>query len=209
MSAREKVIQGVRAFCRAATGLGQGAVIVADQNGLRPALPYLVIEVVTSGVQVGTDELMRDLGGTYGAMREWVRGHRRATVQVSGYGTDAPELLEQVRLCLESPAVRDPVETLYSISLARVVTVQDLTTLRQTAYEVAAMMDLEVTYRLDTVPVASPEAASIVLGVTLDRTPNPPADLTFGTTLVQHTLWDGSTELWDGGETSWDDGTIL
>jgi len=209
VSVREQVLQGVRAFCRAATGLAQGSVIAASQGALRPAMPYLVVEVVTPGVQVGTDELLRDLGGTYGSMREWVRGHRRATVQVSGYGTDAPELLEQVRLSLESESVRGPVEALYSISLARVVTAQDLTALRQTDFEVAAMMDLEVTYRLDTAPVASPEAASIVLALTFDSDPNPPADLTGGVTLVQHTLWDGGTTLWDGGATSWDDGLVF
>jgi hypothetical protein len=208
VSIRERLIQGTRAFVRSATGLSSAAVVVAQQTGPRPALPYLTVEVVTPGVQVGEDELFYDLGGAGGTMREWVRGQRRATVQVSGYGTDAPELLEQVRLSLGSPVTRAPAETTYGISLAGVVSQQDLTALRETDYEIAALLELAIHYRTESAPVASPEASRIDLLVTLDGV-DPPADLVAGVALVGFTLWDLGSTTWDGAGSVWDEGVVL
>lgn len=208
MSIRERLIQGVRTFAKTATGLGDSAVLVAQQTMPRPALPYLTVEVVTPGVQVGEDELFYDLGGTGGTMREWVRGQRRATVQVSGYGTDAPELLEQVRLALGSPVTRATAETTYGISLAGVVSQQDLTALRETDYELAALLELAIHYQTESVPVASPEASRIDLLVTLDGV-EPPADLVAGVALVGYTIWDLGATTWDGAGSVWDEGVVV
>lgn len=208
MSIRERLIQGVRTFVKTATGLGDSAVLVAQQTMPRPALPYLTVEVVTPGVQVGEDELFYDLGGAGGTMREWVRGQRRATVQVSGYGTDAPELLEQVRLSLGSPVTRAAAETTYGISLGPVVSQQDLTALRETDFEVAALLELAVNYRTDSIPVASPEASRIDLLVTLDGDDTPP-DLIAGVSLVGETIWDLGATTWDGAGSIWDEGVVV
>ena len=141
-------------------------------------------------------------------MREWVRGQRRATVQVSGYGTDAPELLEQVRLSLGSPVTRAAAETTYGISLGPVVSQQDLTALRETDFELAALLELAVNYRTDSIPVASPEASRIDLLVTLDGDDTPP-DLIAGVSLVGETIWDLGATTWDGAGSIWDEGVVV
>lgn len=209
MSIRERLIQGVRTFARAATGLADASVLVAQQSTTRPALPYLTVDVVTPGVQVGEDELFYDLGGAGGTMREWVRGQRRATVQVSGYGTDAPELLELVRLALGSPVTRATAETTYGISLGPVVSQQDLTALRETDFEVAAMLELAVNYRTESTPVASPEASRVELLVTLDGGDDPSPDLVAGVALVGYTIWDLGATTWDGAGSVWDEGVVV
>jgi hypothetical protein len=183
MSIRENILQGMRAFCRAATGLPDGSVLVAQVGMIRPVMPYLTVQAILLGAAVGTDELLRDLDGVGGdgypdgSMREWVRGHRRATVQVSGYGTASLDLLEQVRMAVELPSARAAAGAC-GISIAGAEDTKDLTLLRDTAFEMAGELDLVVSYRLDTVPAAAISAEHIEIEVTQAGTP-PPADLAF------------------------------
>jgi hypothetical protein len=49
--------------------------------------------------------------------------------------------------------------------------------LRDTAYEERGVLDLEVTYAIETLPAVAAAADHIGYTVTIDRSPNPPADL--------------------------------
>jgi hypothetical protein len=179
VNARESVLQGVRLFVKAATSLADGKVIVAGTKALRPAMPYLTVDVWLESRSVGSDELLTDLGGAGGSARSKVRGHRRATASISAFGSEAADYLELVRMAAEDPAKRAVTTTsTYSVSIARVLTPRGVLSLRDTDHELSAVLDLEVAYRLETIPAAILEAEHVKMDVILDR-PNPPADLTF------------------------------
>lgn len=175
-SLREQLLQGVRAWAKAVLGLSDAKVIVAGDKSNRPAMPYLAVTVLTPGSEVGSGEVRRDLGGVGGTLREFARGHRRATVRVDAFGRTASDLLEQLRLSIELPTSRTTLDA-YDFSISRVLSVANGLGLRETGFEERASIDVEVVYRLETIPVAAPAAEHLSWAVTIDRTPNPPADL--------------------------------
>ena len=171
---KETVLQGVRAFVKAAAVLTDAAVIVAGDAQPRAGMPYVAVQVLNApGVEVGTDELMRELDGA--DLQEWTRGHRRFTVQLTAYGTDAAEYLEYVRMAIQRPSSRE-VLTPYGIGIPRALTPRGGMALRGTGFEESAVLDIEVTLCASTIPVDAREADSLSWDVTLDRE-NPPADL--------------------------------
>jgi hypothetical protein len=221
MSVRENILQATRGFVKAALGYpimgvdeegnpvvqdtGDSHVIVAGDSGPQPSYPFITVHVLAPGIQTGTDELMYDLDED-GNMREWVRGHRKATVSLGGYGTDSAELLEQVRLSMEAPQVKASLDS-YGVGVARVLSPpRYLFGLQDTGFEERSVMDLEVTFRLETAKVFITIANTVETGIVLD-TKNPPADLTVTVTLVQQTIWDDGNTVWDDGIT-WDEGVV-
>ena len=176
VNARENLLQGVRAFVKAATSLVDGKVILEGTQGPRPAMPYVSVLGITQGIAVGTDERVYDLGGAGGAQRERIRGDRRATVQIMAFGTEASDYIEAIRMATENPthrAVCNP----YGISIARVLTPVGRLAVLGTTFQERVSVDLEVAYTLDTQPATVVTAIETTSAVVLDR-PNPPADLT-------------------------------
>lgn len=207
VNARESVLQGTRLFVIAATGLDPTKVLVDRGAGLvRPALPYATVQALTPGVAVGQDEVLHDLLGTDGAQREWVRGHRRATVQVTVFGAEAPDYLEAVRTASSRPSKRAATTTAsYAVSICRVLTPRDATVELDTGFEVRSVLDLEVAYRLETVPanVADSEFAdTVAIGLTLT---GPTGDLVATVTQdIPVSPWDLGASIWDSGASDWD-----
>jgi hypothetical protein len=115
-------------------------------------------------------------------VRQWAtaKGHFRATVQIDAWGHGAGDYLAAACLGLNWLPSREAAEA-YGVAISRTLSApQDLTGLRDTAYEVHVSQDFEVTYSATLVPATAgraPAATSIDWDVTLDRTPNPPADL--------------------------------
>lgn len=106
MSVRSAIEDGVRAWLVAA-GVAGGvpnaarAVIFADQDAVRPALPYMVVRVVVYDIPVHEDE---DLFDDESPPQWRGRGSRTSTVSVNAYGTGAEAWLERATLFLRSPA---------------------------------------------------------------------------------------------------------
>jgi hypothetical protein len=79
------------------------AVIIADKNGPRPTLPYLMVRIQDYDGQVHTDESIVDDG----AIPTWrSRGPRRATASVHAFGEGAEDWLVRASNQIGSPAVR-------------------------------------------------------------------------------------------------------
>lgn len=104
---RAALENAVRAWLVAAGAAGglpnaDRACIIADQDGTRPPLPYLVVKVLTHDNRIGEDEL---IANDSTPPKQYVRGQRFSTVSVNAYGETALGWLQRATLKLRSPSV--------------------------------------------------------------------------------------------------------
>jgi hypothetical protein len=78
------------------------AVILAEQNGTRPPLPYVTVRVNTHRVPIGSDERWND---DQDPPRAHVRGLRYSVVSVQAHGEGAEAWLDRAELLLSSPSI--------------------------------------------------------------------------------------------------------
>ena len=106
----EQLLQAIRTWLKAGavapatTTLADAQVILGDQDGPRPPLPYLSVKIITPQIQVGTDELVSYDNGD-GDVSYRVRGDRELVVSVSGYGPGALDWLENAGLTIQLPQI--------------------------------------------------------------------------------------------------------
>jgi len=169
MGFADKILQAVRAWHIAATGLAPAKVIASEDKGKKPAPPYLTVRVGPI-VPVGSDERREHADGRR------IIAQRRATVTVQGFGlaTDGVEdLLERAALALADPTVTDPLDAA-GLTIERIPPMQYVPTLLDTAIEARYARDYPVTFRLAATPVDAVEFADAVIDVTyIDRDPDP------------------------------------
>ena len=187
-TAKETVLQAVRDFVQFALGYpivadpgppivydtGDGKVILAGDKGPRPAMPYATVQQIGIASSIGRDETLRTLVAT--VPKQAQRGARRCTVQVSIYGTDADEWLELIRLAVESPLAQAAIAAT-NVQIANVLDCRPAMTLRDTAFETSAQIDLECTYRITTTAVTVDAAEHVGWTITAHESSNPPPDL--------------------------------
>ncbi len=82
------------------------SVIFADENGPRPPLPYLVLDIQVFDERIGTDSQRSNALG-----QVEVRGLRRGSVSVLAYGEGSVPWLERATTLLTSPAARAILDT--------------------------------------------------------------------------------------------------
>jgi hypothetical protein len=104
---RAELENKVRAWLAAAGAAGgvpsaDSAVVIADQDGTRPPLPYLLVRVLVPEVQVGEDETLVDDADP---PQIRVRGQRYATVGVQAFGEEALSWLRRATRKLASPSI--------------------------------------------------------------------------------------------------------
>lgn len=175
-SVREQVVQAARAWVVHVTGLAATKVIVGGDSAPRPAMPYSVVTMIAPPAPVGTTDLVRSVDAN-GWLFDSVRGYYRSTVQVDVFGRTAADLLERLVLCVDLPTAQAVVAA-YDVGISRIVGARNGMVLRDTAYEEHGVLDLEVVCAVETLPAAAAHAEHVGWTVTLDRTPNPPPDLT-------------------------------
>ena len=115
MSEEEEILQIVRTWAKAwaaASALTDDQVIPADDDGGRPALPYMTVFVAVAGIVVGHDETVYGLDinddPTY-----YVQGERTGYVTIHVYG-DGRSWLEYLTHCVHDP---EAVQTLHTAGL--------------------------------------------------------------------------------------------
>jgi hypothetical protein len=149
VSTRTDIEDVVRSWLVAAGASGgipsaDSAVIIADQDGPRPALPYLTVRVLLYDLPVGEDESAVD-DADPPTVRQ--RGQRTGTVSVNAYGTGAEDWLERAVLLLRSPSVA-------ALLLAGGLTIRpeggisNLSGLRDTGTETRFHRDFAIDYEL-------------------------------------------------------------
>lgn len=138
MSARATLQEALRAWL---VGAGAGTVIFADQDGDRPALPYLTVKVRLSDLVHGGDAVhYRDDLSVVGV------GERRGAATVQAFGEAAIEALEEAVSLL-------PLPTAQATLVAAGVTVEptggllDLTGVIDSHSEARAARDFDLLYQ--------------------------------------------------------------
>ena len=144
---RATVIAAVRAWLLLALAAAVPEVIEADGKGPRPVLPYLVVNI-SSATPVGTDEEIHGMDGP--TPIKTVRGLRRATVTVNGYGLSTFDMLETISLSLRTNAVRD-LNTVADIEVEEFGGTTDISTLLDTQIEKRFLREFEVFYEVTVV----------------------------------------------------------
>lgn len=176
MATREEVIQAVRQWLAHTTGLALAKIIIGGDAGTRPAMPYITVQPLSIHARIGTDEIEYvDVGLT---QTESGVGDRRGSVQVSGYGTSAADLLDQAALSVYLPTAQAVLTALGTdVGIYRTTAPLDRSQLRDTGFETSAVMDVFVTYRSETTPVTSPHAETLEFEISIADDPTPPANI--------------------------------
>lgn len=178
MAVREDIIQGVRTWLKSSESLTNAQVIVADTAMQRPPLPYLTVKVISPDGVIGRDELVEGLDGD-SLPTSTVRGERRATVSLQGFGAAAEDWLESAMLRRRLPTIQNVLIGV-GLTIEPMGAIRDLSRLVDTSIEPRFSLDLEVTYRIESDPASETEALTIegtyVLG-------GSPSDLTVTSTV--------------------------
>jgi hypothetical protein len=168
MTVRNDIVQGIREWVKAfgdpAGALADNQVIKADQDGPRPAVPYVTVKVTTLSV-VGVDERLTYDNAGQGTVK--VRGIRRAVVQCTAYGTEAAEWLSYALLVSGIDAAMDQLSAA-GISIDEGSTMTDLSALMDTAIENRTLQELRVLYCFESTPVTGINLLTAQAAVTYD-----------------------------------------
>jgi hypothetical protein len=129
----------VRACALAATGLNDGHVIWAFQNGPRPLVPFIEINPRLAIARVGShDEETMNAANADQLDR---KAQRRVTVSCHAFGPDAFALLEAMQAFCDTEAGHVLFDVA-GLAVADFGSVNDLTELLETQFEERAQFDL-------------------------------------------------------------------
>ena len=131
------------------------AVIFAHQDGPRPALPYLLVNLVVPSVQIGEDESWADDAVT---PKHHIRGNRSSTVSVNAFGTVAYDWLDLAMLRLRAPSVL-ALNAAAGIAVSPIGGPRDLSGLLDSGTERRWVQDFRVDFVRQT---AAPEQEDVV-----------------------------------------------
>ena len=146
----EDILQAVRRWLKAAAAsspLTDDQVIPANDDGPRPDLPYIAVNVTAPGIVYGVDEQIRDLDGS-GDPQVWMRGIRTATMSVHGYGVEAGDWLADAVLNFDLPSIAAQLDT-DGIAVRPIGGVDDVTDLLDTGFEPRYLLEVAVDYALE------------------------------------------------------------
>ena len=118
------------------------AVIFAHQDGVRPPMPYLLVNVIVPSVQVGEDEEFVDDADP---PQRSIRGNRYATVSVNAFGETAFDWLELASFRLRAPSIK-ALNIAAGIAVQPISGVSDLSALRDQSTERRWVQDFRVDY---------------------------------------------------------------
>lgn len=118
------------------------AVIFAHQDGPRPPMPYLLVNLLVPSVQVGEDEEIVDDADP---PQHHIRGNRYATVSVNAFGATAFDWLELAALRLRAPSIK-ALNTAAGIAVQPMGGVNDLSALRDQSTERRWQQDFRVDF---------------------------------------------------------------
>ena len=150
------------------------AVVLADKDGPRPPLPYLVVRVVVYDIPVHEDE---DLVDDSDPPTWRGRGQRTSTVSINAFGAGADAWLERASLMLRAPSI------LAQLTAAAIVVrpaggLNNLSALRDSGTEARFQRDYSVDYtREGSVPDDTEDVTELELVVHEDTWQGSPDDL--------------------------------
>lgn len=147
----EQVLQAVRTWLKdintTGTALTNAQVVPANPGAggaARPAMPYLVVNILDER-NVGDEARVSTVGGDVAQPTWSVKGQRRATCSVNGYGDGAVDWLRKAVIRLRHPNVQTLL-TAQGISVRPLGAPRNLTALRDSSFEARWMQEFEIGY---------------------------------------------------------------
>jgi hypothetical protein len=116
--------------------------VLADQDGPRPPLPYLLVRVVVWDLPVGEDE---DLVDDSDPPTWRARGQRTSTVSINAFGGSAAGWLERANLMLRAPSILAQLDAA-GLALRPQGGLNNLSALRDSGTEARFQRDYAVDY---------------------------------------------------------------
>lgn len=144
MTVRETILQQVRSFAKQILTLTDAQIIVGNEQGSRPPLPYIAVFINSIDIPEGQDQELRYIDEDDNPAVQ-IRGSRRATVNIQAFGADAEEWLTALCLSLQSPVTRAILDEL-DLSIVRLGSIIDLSSLLDTSIQKRFSQDFEVYY---------------------------------------------------------------
>jgi len=175
MTVRETILQQVRSFVKQILTLTDAQIIVGNEQGSRPPLPYMAVFINSIDIQEGQDQELRYIDEDDNPAVQ-IRGSRRATVNIQAFGADAEEWLTALCLSLQSPVTRAISDEL-DLSMVRLGSTMDLSSLLDTSIQKRFSQDFEVYYYLNSEGEALVAPEQVVFEGSMQKTPLSEADL--------------------------------
>jgi len=166
MSIHEDILQAVRSWLKTALTLTDAKVIVAEDDGPRPAMPYLTVKVLAHDIPEGWDEVIRTISGDNPVNA--VRGQRSFTVSVQGFGAGAEEYLQDAVLSLQLDSTQDSL-TDAKISLFPLGGATPDAAVRDTSFEPRFIREFEGHYQITSGTATGVPLEDVVTTVTLNE----------------------------------------
>lgn len=170
------ILVGFRTWLKAAgaaAGLTDAQVIVADQNGPRPPLPYATVRVTSYDLRQGSDEEFVDASDPP-QFRQ--RGVRTGSVSVNVFGRAGSTWLRRAVGRLRHPSIKRAIDAL-GLTIEPLSGLNNLTSLRDTSMEPRFQRDFSVLYRTISDAEAVVELETVAVTGS-DDLPSPTVDLT-------------------------------
>lgn len=141
--------------------LSVGELVRAEQKGGRPPPPYLSVKVISVDGRIGAvDERLDSLDA--GTPQVTIRGQRRATVSVTGYGEDTASWIGAADLALGDDAVRATLRA-EGISLYPLGDLVDSSEVVKGSFEARYSRSYVALYRLDSAAREAVALAEVVV----------------------------------------------
>lgn len=161
MILEDQILTKVRGWLLEITDLSADQVVPADDEGVRPALPYITIRVLTDDIQTATPQVKHiDVDGD---LIEEIRTQFEGSIQLDAYGRSGRDYLARAGRLLWSTQSQNYLRDAL-ISLRLVGGINDLSTLVDDAIEGRHQRDLFFGYALIDRPDEHPVEAETVDG---------------------------------------------
>lgn len=165
----ETILQAVREAFKTANSLTDAQVIVAESDGVRPALPYATVRVSATGGQQGTPAQIDEIDS--GSPTRKVRALSEGVVSVQVYGSGGHAWLEAFELSLATGAVPEQLRAAGVVLVAR-GTATNVAQLLDTGHEPRWSLDFTARYCVETSPETLTELLTTQTSATFRRTPD-------------------------------------
>lgn len=177
MNVVEGILQALRAWVMAATGLADGKVLVRNAGNTQPALPFANVWIPSIGAREGIDSVhVIDVAGDIGRVTV---GQRLARAEVEFIGEDSQHLASLAHIYAGSTHQLThtfldeddvPIGTV-TASIRRASPPRDTTTFLETAHQIRTLLELEIAYTIALAdaspPVVEMTNASITATISL------------------------------------------
>ncbi|MFB6371624.1 MAG: LIC_12616 family protein [Bradymonadaceae bacterium] len=146
---REQIFQGIREWIIKVNSLStSGDVIHSQEDGPRPAKPYVEVKVRKANQPVFDEHIPGEKNNN--ASHKTHAG-RVANVTAQGYGAETDDWLEKAQLSLKNPKIRDFLGDNHGLTIRRLPNgIDDVTELVDTDFEPRFVIEFQAAYRLVT-----------------------------------------------------------